>query len=72
MRQPTVLLIDEPTSALDQERGSLILDLILRLTAEQNTASLLVTHDQQLLARAARAFTMLDGRLSPRRDAVSA
>jgi putative ABC transport system ATP-binding protein len=54
MNHPTVLLIDEPTSALDQERGHSILDLILRLTTEQNTASLLVTHDVQLLGRTSR------------------
>jgi putative ABC transport system ATP-binding protein len=66
MNHPTVLLIDEPTSALDQERGSRILDLILRLTTEQNTATLLVTHDSDLLARVSRAYTMVDGTLSPR------
>lgn len=66
MNHPTVLLIDEPTSSLDQERGASILDLILRLTAEQNTATLLVTHDRALLARTRRTFTMVDGALAPR------
>jgi putative ABC transport system ATP-binding protein len=72
MNHPTVLLIDEPTSALDQERGARILDLILRLTAEQNTASLLVTHDRGLLARASSTYTMVDGNLSPRLEPVTA
>ena len=65
MNHPTVLLIDEPTSALDHERGAQILDLIVRLTTEQNTATLLVTHDAHLLARASQTYTMVDGTLSP-------
>ncbi len=45
MNDPSVLLVDEPTSALDQERGASIIDLILRLTDELDTSTLLVTHD---------------------------
>ena len=61
MNHPTVLLVDEPTSALDSERGRSILDLIVRLSTEQHTATLLVTHDPHLLARASRSYTMADG-----------
>ncbi|KFF60698.1 ABC transporter ATP-binding protein [Cryobacterium sp. MLB-32] len=64
MNRPTALVIDEPTSALDQERGSSILDLILRLTAEHNTATVLVTHDLRLLPRLDRTYTMTDGVLT--------
>lgn len=70
MNDPTVLIIDEPTSALDQERGSLILELILRLTTEHNTASLLVTHDQRLLPLFSSVHTMVDGTLSTVRSSV--
>jgi putative ABC transport system ATP-binding protein len=65
MNHPAVFFIDEPTSALDQARGEQVLDPILKLTAEQKTATLLVTHDTALLARMDRVFTMTDGRLSP-------
>jgi putative ABC transport system ATP-binding protein len=64
MNNPTVLVIDEPTSALDQERGARVLDLIMNLTIEQNTATLLVTHDESVLGRIDRVFSMTDGRLS--------
>jgi putative ABC transport system ATP-binding protein len=70
MNDPTVLIIDEPTSALDQERGSLILELILALTAEHNTASLLVTHDQRLLPLFSSVHTMVDGSLSTVRQST--
>lgn len=64
MSRPTLLIVDEPTSALDQDRGSQIVDLLLRLTAEHDTATLLVTHESRFLPRLARAFTMIDGKLS--------
>ena len=72
MNRPTVLVIDEPTSALDQERGSSILDLILRLTAEYDTATMLVTHDLRLLPRMESVYLMVDGELSASRETVTA
>lgn len=63
MGRPSVLIVDEPTSALDQERGGQIIELILRLTSEQATATLLVTHDRSTLPRLSRALSMVDGRL---------
>lgn len=61
MNGPRVLLIDEPTSALDQERGSSIIDLILRLTEESDTSTLLVTHDLAHLPRMHAIVKMVDG-----------
>jgi len=63
MNDPSVLLIDEPTSALDQERGASIIDLILRLTDELNTSTLLVTHDLVHLPRMHGTVHLIDGRL---------
>lgn len=62
MNDPSVLLIDEPTSALDQERGASIIDLILRLTDELNTSTLLVTHDLVHLPRMHGVAHLVDGR----------
>lgn len=64
MNDPSVLLVDEPTSALDQERGASIIDLILRLTDELDTSTLLVTHDLVHLPRMHGAVHIVDGRLS--------
>lgn len=63
MNEPSVLLVDEPTSALDQERGASIIDLILRLTDELHTSTLLVTHDLVHLPRMHGVVNIVDGRL---------
>ena len=69
MNDPSVLLVDEPTSALDQERGASIIQLILRLTDELNTSTLLVTHDLVHLPRMHGVVNLVDGKLV---DTVSA
>ncbi|MFF1350938.1 ABC transporter ATP-binding protein, partial [Streptomyces sp. NPDC058322] len=58
MNDPAVLLVDEPTSALDHERGAAVLDLLLALTRERSTATVLVTHDLAHLDRADRTVRM--------------
>ncbi|MFP3987111.1 ABC transporter ATP-binding protein [Streptomyces sp. E11-3] len=63
MNEPAVLLVDEPTSALDHERGAAVLDLLVRLTRERGTATVLVTHDRAHLAEADQVRAMADGRL---------
>ncbi|WP_030961175.1 ABC transporter ATP-binding protein [Streptomyces sp. NRRL S-378] len=64
MNEPAVLLVDEPTSALDHERGAAVLDLLVTLTRERSTATVLVTHDRAHLERMDRTATMADGRLT--------
>ncbi|WP_433342238.1 ABC transporter ATP-binding protein [Micromonospora sp. CA-111912] len=63
MNDPTVLLVDEPTSALDHERGAAVIDLITRLTHQQATATVLVTHDRTLLTAVEQVAEVDDGRL---------
>ncbi|ATZ23604.1 Lipoprotein-releasing system ATP-binding protein LolD [Streptomyces lavendulae subsp. lavendulae] len=72
MNEPTVLLVDEPTSALDHERGAAVLDLLVTLTRERSTATVLVTHDHAHLDRMDRAATITDGRLVQNPDPVVA
>ncbi|KRB36970.1 ABC transporter ATP-binding protein [Microbacterium sp. Root180] len=69
MNDPSVLLVDEPTSALDRERGASIIELILRLTDELNTSTMLVTHDLVHLPRMHGVVSLVDGKIV---DAVSA
>ncbi|MFI0711472.1 ABC transporter ATP-binding protein [Streptomyces inhibens] len=66
MNEPAVLLVDEPTSALDHERGAAVLDLLLRLTHQRATATVLVTHDHTHLDAADEIAEVRDGRLRPR------
>ncbi|MFG3150052.1 ABC transporter ATP-binding protein [Streptomyces sp. NPDC048243] len=65
VNEPSVLLVDEPTSALDHERGAAVLGLLLRLTRERRTATVLVTHDRARLEEADAVREMRDGRLDP-------
>jgi putative ABC transport system ATP-binding protein len=64
MNDPAVLLVDEPTSALDHERGAAVLELLIALTRERSTATVLVTHDRTHLERTDRTVVMRDGRLT--------
>ena len=71
MNEPEVLLVDEPTSALDQERGAEIIDLVVALSAERGTATLLVTHDLVHLPRMHSVVQMVDGRVSDARASAA-
>ncbi|WP_306337964.1 ABC transporter ATP-binding protein [Streptomyces sp. KL118A] len=66
MNDPTVLLVDEPTSALDHERGATVIDLLTRLTHQQATATVLVTHDRTHLTAVDQMVEVRDGRMRHR------
>lgn len=66
VNDPALLLIDEPTSALDQERGAAVMKLIDEVTSSQNTATLVVTHDPELIPKRARIVESRDGRIKER------
>jgi len=55
------LLADEPTGNLDNTTGSRILELLLRLTREQNTVTLMATHSAEAAAIADVVVTLRDG-----------
>jgi ABC-type multidrug transport system ATPase subunit len=48
-KNPQVLLLDEPTAALDQANARLVMDMLVRLCAEQEVTMLIITHDQDLM-----------------------
>ena len=64
INSPKVLLADEPTGNLDTTTGNAILELILRLTREQNTATLVATHSGEAAAIADVIVTLRDGRVA--------
>ncbi|WP_255945967.1 ABC transporter ATP-binding protein [Streptomyces odontomachi] len=61
---PEVLLVDEPTSALDRARARDIVGLLAQQTRAHRTATVMVTHDHEILDTADRVLTLRDGRLT--------
>ena len=62
--EPELLIADEPTTALDVTVQAQILDLLRTLTAQLNTALVLITHDLGVVAGLAdRVAVMYAGRL---------
>lgn len=61
---PSLLVADEPTGNLDTATGRQMLDLFGRLQDELGITLVVVTHDAQVAARAARSLHLVDGRLT--------
>jgi putative ABC transport system ATP-binding protein len=63
IQSPALLLADEPTGNLDTVTGAIILELLKRLTREQNTATLLATHSAEAAALADAVVRLRDGKI---------
>ncbi|MCS7480258.1 ABC transporter ATP-binding protein [Umezawaea endophytica] len=61
--EPALLLCDEPTGNLDRANTGAVLDLFDEL-GEQGVTLVVITHDEEVSARAARRVRIDDGRLS--------
>lgn len=61
--QPACLLADEPTGNLDRKNALHILDLMMSLQSELNTALIVVTHDDELAKHFNQVWNMQDGKL---------
>ena len=59
--KPSCLLADEPTGNLDEQNAREVLDLIIELNSNQNTALLIVTHDLSIANRMSRQLDLTDG-----------
>ncbi len=62
-KSPDILLVDEPTGQLDQKTGDSIVELIRKISKEQNKTVLLVTHDLELARYADRIITLRSGKI---------
>ena len=63
MSNPSLLLVDEPTAALDRKRSHEVVELLSRETHEAGVATVMVTHDHDVLGHCDRILEMVDGRL---------
>ncbi|NDJ78018.1 MAG: ABC transporter ATP-binding protein [Chloroflexi bacterium] len=60
---PDLLLADEPTGALDRDSAAQVMQLIADLRQRYGLTILMVTHDMEMAAYAARTLTLRDGAL---------
>jgi len=64
---PDIILADEPTGNLDSTTGRMVVDILVKLARNDGKCVIIVTHDEDILEVADRAFHMMDGKLAPHR-----
>lgn len=64
LNKPTLILADEPTGNLDPATSKEIMELLLAVAKEENTAILMATHDMQMVAHfPGRILEVTDGKV---------
>jgi ABC-type lipoprotein export system ATPase subunit len=63
VHSPSILLADEPTGNLDTATGSVILNLLQRLTHEKKTATIMATHSLEAASVCDMLVRLRDGRI---------
>ncbi|MEY3968056.1 MAG: hypothetical protein RL137_961 [Bacteroidota bacterium] len=64
LNQPALILADEPTGNLDPETSKEIMELLLAVAKEENTAILMATHDMQMVKHyPGRILEVVNGQL---------
>lgn len=58
---PKIILADEPTAALDADRALSVMQLLKKLSIEQEVAIVVVTHDERMLPLFDRILRVEDG-----------
>ena len=64
MNEPKVLLADEPSGNLDSENATQLHDLFFELRERLGVTIVIVTHNEELAARADRTLRMSDGAIT--------
>ena len=63
VNSPRIIFADEPTGNLDSATGRIVEDLLFDLNRDRGITLVIVTHDDELAARADRRLHLKDGRL---------
>jgi ABC-type lipoprotein export system ATPase subunit len=71
MAEPSLLLCDEPTGNLDSKSAANVLDILGQLSGSGLTL-VVITHDEQVAARADRRVRIIDGQLGEIASVASA
>jgi len=59
--KPSILLADEPTASLDSERAYEVMKLLKKETENNQTTTIVVTHDTRLIEFCDKVYVMRDG-----------
>ena len=62
--KPRYIFADEPTGNLDTTNGDLVIQILKRITAQGETAVIMVTHDPDYAAAAHRRIHLVDGHVT--------
>jgi putative ABC transport system ATP-binding protein len=60
VRNPRIVIVDEPTAALDRTTSTAILELLLRLSRENDAALIVASHDPNVFELADEQFDLPD------------
>jgi putative ABC transport system ATP-binding protein len=66
--QPGVVMADEPTASLDPDHRRQIGDLLIELVQSQGATLIVISHEEELLARLDRRVILAGGTLQLDRD----
>ncbi len=69
VNNPRIIFADEPTGNLDSATGAVVEDMLFALNKTQGITLVIVTHDEELAARASRRIFLRDGRIVDAADA---
>ena len=61
VNEPRIIFADEPTGNLDTATGAVVEDILFSLNRENGITLIVVTHDEELAARASRRIYLKDG-----------
>lgn len=63
LMRPAIVMADEPTASLDPEQRAQVGDLLVTLTRAQGATLIVISHEQDLLARMDRCLRLQGGQL---------
>lgn len=61
VNDPRIIFADEPTGNLDSATGAVVEDMLFELNEKHGITLVIVTHDEELAARASRRIYLKDG-----------
>jgi ABC-type lipoprotein export system ATPase subunit len=64
VKNPKIILADEPTAALDYDTSIKVLSVIEKISKENKTTVLMVTHNPEIAKMANRVVKLRNGKIS--------